>query len=442
MTTPLAPAPNMEQIKKQAKELLRALRSQSLDAAQRFRGSHPEFKEIPSERLISLPMQLSDSQFVVAREYGFSSWPKLKEEVDRRAALLGKTPSIKKPVIHRENGRVYIDGVRNLKWGHHSENTFCGALESALAVTEHPYSTADLMGFSGLAFRTRWFQGNETIDCCPSSPVGEFPDEIDAISRATGWPISQGYPLGDKAKSMEYYWSEVVASIEDGRPVLAYVMMKDVGIIHGYREEDKSIIGWSYDHGQTEDPVELPVDKLGEWIAFLDNHENAPPTADAFIASLRIAVDNYWRDSYDTTRKQGDYRHGERALMSWGSDLTQSQENQGDYYSKLFFVSWWNLSSMHDARGSAVEYLNSHADLLPEAGREAVLKAAELYAEEQKLASRTYTNGDVFLAPWTGKGITDWTPEVKMRERDLLAECAKLESLAIAELEEAIAATV
>ena len=37
-------------------------------------------------------------------------------------------------------------------------STYVGALEAALAVTEHPYDYTYLMGVSGLAFRTRAFR--------------------------------------------------------------------------------------------------------------------------------------------------------------------------------------------------------------------------------------------------------------------------------------------
>ena len=62
MTTPLPAAPSLEQLRKQAKELVRERRG----------GSEP--------------LRLSDAQLALAREYGFPSWPKLKAYVDRVSA--------------------------------------------------------------------------------------------------------------------------------------------------------------------------------------------------------------------------------------------------------------------------------------------------------------------------------------------------------------------
>lgn len=61
------------------------------------------------------------------------------------------------PKVKRENGKVWIDGVAPLRWGNSRECTYAGALEAALAVTEHPVSYNDIMGLSGLAFRVRWW---------------------------------------------------------------------------------------------------------------------------------------------------------------------------------------------------------------------------------------------------------------------------------------------
>jgi ankyrin repeat protein len=62
MTTPLPAAPSLEQLRKQAKELARERRA----------GDEP--------------LRLSEAQRIVAREYGFASWPRLKAYVDRVAA--------------------------------------------------------------------------------------------------------------------------------------------------------------------------------------------------------------------------------------------------------------------------------------------------------------------------------------------------------------------
>lgn len=59
--------------------------------------------------------------------------------------------------VKREDGKAWIDGVPALGWGKQIECTYAGAVAAALAVTEHPVSYEEIMGFSGLAFRLRWW---------------------------------------------------------------------------------------------------------------------------------------------------------------------------------------------------------------------------------------------------------------------------------------------
>ena len=65
--------PNLDQLRRQARELLRAAADGEPSALTRLRAV--------SERL-----SLSAAQLAVAREYGFASWPALHAEVERRLA--------------------------------------------------------------------------------------------------------------------------------------------------------------------------------------------------------------------------------------------------------------------------------------------------------------------------------------------------------------------
>src|SRR4051794_21337942 len=73
----LPAAASVEQLRKQAKELARAARAGDPAAAARIRAHHPHAGD---------PLKLSDAQLVIARELGFSSWPRLKAYAERLAA--------------------------------------------------------------------------------------------------------------------------------------------------------------------------------------------------------------------------------------------------------------------------------------------------------------------------------------------------------------------
>lgn len=70
---------SLEQLKKQAKTLLRAARGKDSDALERF-------KTVPTlARVDSTNLALHDAQFVIAREHGFKSWKDIREHIEERS---------------------------------------------------------------------------------------------------------------------------------------------------------------------------------------------------------------------------------------------------------------------------------------------------------------------------------------------------------------------
>jgi ankyrin repeat protein len=67
--------PSLEQLRKQAKELLKGYRADNPSAVARFQSHHP--RATPAKGFA-----LADAQLVLAREYGFPSWAKLKHHVE------------------------------------------------------------------------------------------------------------------------------------------------------------------------------------------------------------------------------------------------------------------------------------------------------------------------------------------------------------------------
>src|SRR5256885_3778728 len=82
MKRELPAQPDIEQLKHQAKDLLKAYQSGELAAVERIRQSYPRRSKTPSTEAQTGSLRLSDAQLVIAREYGFKSWPKLKAAVD------------------------------------------------------------------------------------------------------------------------------------------------------------------------------------------------------------------------------------------------------------------------------------------------------------------------------------------------------------------------
>ena len=75
---PLPDSPSLEYERKEAKALLKQVRAGSADALQRMRATHPVALRDRSHDALTL----ADVQHLIAREYGFASWPRMVEYVE------------------------------------------------------------------------------------------------------------------------------------------------------------------------------------------------------------------------------------------------------------------------------------------------------------------------------------------------------------------------
>lgn len=82
MSKPLPARPDLEQLRKQAKDLLKSHQSGNAEALRRFQENHPDFSAVALPEIQAAAISLSDAQLVLAREHGFASWPKLKEHIE------------------------------------------------------------------------------------------------------------------------------------------------------------------------------------------------------------------------------------------------------------------------------------------------------------------------------------------------------------------------
>ena len=80
---PLPEKPSLQHLKYQAKDVLKAHANQDPAVAQRVREFHPRWAKASDVEIFAAHLTLSDAQLAIAREYGFSSWTKLKRRVEQ-----------------------------------------------------------------------------------------------------------------------------------------------------------------------------------------------------------------------------------------------------------------------------------------------------------------------------------------------------------------------
>ena len=83
----LPPTPSLRQLRNQSKDLLQALQAGEPDAIRRIGESHPRFSDSSQAEIAAAEIVLADAQFVIARELGFDSWPRLKKYFDSLSQL-------------------------------------------------------------------------------------------------------------------------------------------------------------------------------------------------------------------------------------------------------------------------------------------------------------------------------------------------------------------
>ena len=89
--------PNLENLKKQAKLILRWHRERHYPVAAQIRGHLPRFLNMPDSEVLAASFKLSDAQEMVARQQGFDSWQALKTGLSKTPLKVKSSPSKSSP---------------------------------------------------------------------------------------------------------------------------------------------------------------------------------------------------------------------------------------------------------------------------------------------------------------------------------------------------------
>jgi hypothetical protein len=350
--------------------------------------------------------------------------------------------------LKRADSTVWIEGVPTLT-GWHKLPTFAGALEAALSVTEHPVSYTDILGLSGLAFRTRWFVGPDGPTGCPCSPTGETPVVWAAVSRGTGWQLEPFDGDGWDAPGMRRTVPRIVDSIDAGRPVIAVDVDLNSGVIYGHKQDRVTFFVRTY----YAESVQCGVSGLGQnpaLVVFLRHHAPPPPRANVLRTVLRDAVDAWQHETWDTTVSNY-LRSGKAALEAW-IDFYARLDEMGQRVDrhKLLGHVIWNCQHLYQARRAAAAFLAQVADDLPEA-RDELIQASAEYQQEADLLATAYDDSwgrmpDLRRAffdrahtshtqEWLDTPLDAWDETIRQRERTILEGALQIEERAIALLQ-------
>jgi ankyrin repeat protein len=127
--------PNLEQYKKQAKDLVKEHALGIPDALGRIARHHPRLHKLTQPEIQQTHFSLTDAQLVIAREHGFESWPKFAAHITT-LHLIQSVADLKDPVS------AFIEHACSPRHSGHNS----GTLEHAdLILARYPYvATANI----------------------------------------------------------------------------------------------------------------------------------------------------------------------------------------------------------------------------------------------------------------------------------------------------------
>jgi hypothetical protein len=161
---PLPQNPNLDHLRYQAKDLLRAHAARDPGAAQRIGEFHPRFNQATDAEIFNAQLSLSDAQLAIAREHGYPSWARLKRRIEKPTSA----DDVNLPYHERIEDAAFRLAVELLDAG--DEAALRGHLE------KHPYLSHQHVLFEG----GNYFRNPTLLEFAAENPVrhGTLPANI------------------------------------------------------------------------------------------------------------------------------------------------------------------------------------------------------------------------------------------------------------------------
>jgi len=110
--------PNLENLKKQAKLILRWHRERHYPVGAQIRAHLPRFANMPDSEILAASFRLSDAQELVARQHGCNSWQALKTGLSntprklKPSALASPPPSPSRATIVSAEPQLFVTDIK------------------------------------------------------------------------------------------------------------------------------------------------------------------------------------------------------------------------------------------------------------------------------------------------------------------------------------------
>ncbi len=102
--------PNLENLRKQAKQYLRWHRERYYPVAARIRAALPRFRHLSDEQVLDATFKLADAQELVAREKGFENWQALKSGA--HAMTHEAVQAVPRPILNSTEAQLFVADIK------------------------------------------------------------------------------------------------------------------------------------------------------------------------------------------------------------------------------------------------------------------------------------------------------------------------------------------
>src|SRR5690349_21473707 len=103
--------PSLENLRKQAKLILRWHRERYYPVAAQIRQVLPRFANLSDPEILAHPFKLSDAQEMVARQAGFDSWRALKTGIATMPQTAAQTTAAR-PIISETAAQLFVANIK------------------------------------------------------------------------------------------------------------------------------------------------------------------------------------------------------------------------------------------------------------------------------------------------------------------------------------------
>lgn len=249
----------------------------------------------------------------------------------------------------------WLKNIPVLILGLQRDNSYIGAIESALSSLKSDLDYYKLMAISGEGLIVRWFKSSSGKRWGGELLPGMFHSGFKLLSALSEYEFEIEQNEDDREKNK----GRIIQSINDGIPVLCLDRGLNLSVLFGYESKGDVMLIRPYIDSYAAEPdwdasVRYQFNDLSPYFVFIKNtSKEIPNYSISMIEGLKESIKYYdmKRQDYDTSLYgKGYYYFGIHAYDQWIEDLKNFNSFAKGEKENLRFFTWWNAICVMDKR--------------------------------------------------------------------------------------------